>query len=225
MLLVIKIFLCVENLIRKEHEVVFLEEEIFQSGNELLWKKKKRKKRSSSRITLLSHLSLYPLAQKYQRYISNEIGFPLSPSNLEFHRLPAIFNQSTRTIHGFYIQIRSNKRSNSRRAFPSILASEDTNIIDSSNIVAIQGWTHYISPFSSSLRVPILSLMEYLRCSTVMEPFHRSFHFFFFLSFFLFSFYFFLFPLSFFLFPSERATRVRVNRNGGRELQGERAVN
>lgn len=53
---------------------------------------------------------------------------------------------------------------------------------------------------------------------------------FFFLSFFLF-FPFFIFsspffPLSFFLFPSDRATRVRrVNRNGGRELQGERAVN
>lgn len=45
MLLVIKIFLCVENLIRKEHEVVFLEEEIFQSGNELLWKKKKKKEK------------------------------------------------------------------------------------------------------------------------------------------------------------------------------------
>ena len=117
----------------------FLGRRNFPIRKRITMKKKKRKKRSSSRITLLSHLSLYPLAQKYQRYISNEIGFPLSPSNLEFHRLPAIFNQSTRTIHGFYIQIRSNKRSNSRRAFPSILASEDTNIIDSSNIVAIQG--------------------------------------------------------------------------------------
>lgn len=140
MLLVIKIFLCVERILFEKNTRWFSWKKKFSNPETNYYEKKKeRKKRSSSRITLLSHLSLYPLAQKYQGYISNEIGFPLSPSNLEFHRLPAIFNQSTRTIHGFYIQIRSNKRSNSRRAFPSILASEDTNIIDSSNIVAIQG--------------------------------------------------------------------------------------
>lgn len=72
------------------------------------WKKKKKRKEPRSNI-LPTSFPIYPLAQKYQGYISNEIRFapsPSSSSNLEFHqrhrRLPAIFNQSTRMIHGFY---------------------------------------------------------------------------------------------------------------------------
>lgn len=207
--LVIKIFPW-RKFYSKRNTRLTLEGEIFRSGNELFpcTNEKKKKKRGTSFEYSLTSLAI---STRAKIYISNEIRFARylppssdSPSNLEFHHL------LLRSIHGFSSQ--TNARNPCVRGHKHYRFERD--------VESRHHWT-------LRHRVPISSLMEYLRCSyLVMEPFHRSFHFF---SFFFPSlhFYFIFFFSLFFFFPSpfDRATRVRVNRNGGRELQGERAVN